>query len=201
MYRRAIEGMSAKTVSRRVFYGITALLVIVLIAVAGYSYYSLSSTRASISSLKSEVSTLQSQLNVAQVESLALQHWSAIGTKNLTATMSQYSQNAVLYWVVAPTGALNGTYTGMTAIQSTWAKFFAGTPTTYYTIYNLTISLSGNTAVVKATLWYVLGGGKVTLKLPYELNYEYQSNSWMLTAEWWGLPNNPGTAALGVLPT
>lgn len=193
--------MSNKTVSRNAFYGITVILVIVLIAVAGYSYYSISSTQGSVSSLRTQVSSLQSQLNNAQVESLALQHWSAIGTKNLTATMSQYSQSAVLYWVVAPTGALNGTYNGMSAIQTTWTKFFASTPTTYYTVYNMSVSVTGNTAVVKATLWYVLGGGKVTLKLPYELSYEYQNNSWLLTAEWWGLPSDPGTATLGILST
>jgi ketosteroid isomerase-like protein len=193
--------MSSKTVSKSVFYGITALLVIVLIAVAGYSYYSSSSNQANISSLKSQVSTLQSQLNMAQVESLALQHWAAIGAKNLTATMSQYSQNAVLTWVDSPASPLNGTYTGTSAIRSTWTKFFTVNPTTYYTVYNLTVSVTGNTAMVKATLWYVLGGGKVTLKLPYELNYEYQNNSWMITAEWWGLPTNPGTFSSGLLPT
>lgn len=114
------------------------------------------------------------------------------------AVMSQYASNATLGWNVSPTSGLNGTYTNSSSINTTWTKFFSGNPSVYYTIYNYTLSVNGSAAIAKADIWYVLGNGTVTLKLPYELNYSYQSGSWALTYDWWGLPNDPGTIVHGV---
>ena len=112
--------------------------------------------------------------------------------------MSQYAPNSTLSWYVAPTSPLNGTFTGTISINSTLAKFLSSTPSIYYTIFNYSASVSGNSGTVKADIWYVLRNGTVTLKLPYLMTYSYVNGSWVLTGDWWGLPNSPGTAVTGI---
>jgi len=179
---------------------VLVLLAIMLIAIV-YLFYQNQNVQSEVSSLQNSNVALQGQLQFQTVELLAYQHWAAIGSKNLTATMADYGVNSTLTWVDSPSSPLNGTYTGITAIQSTWTKFFKANPTTYYVIYNYTETVNGNNAVVKATLWYVLMGGKVTLRLPYGLVYSFQSGKWVLIQEYWGLPNDPGTFAQGIQTT
>lgn len=191
----------SKPVSRSTF-AITTIILVVLLAVTGtYAAYSMSSNQSTISSDQATISSLQSQLSQSEVVQLAYAHFAAIGSESLTATMSQYGSNPTLYWVVSPSSPLNGTYTGTSAVQATWTKFFKANPTAYYSIYNFTTSTSGNTATVKADVWYVLGGGKVTLKLPYELVYKASGNSWSLSTEYWGIPGTPGVISPGISPT
>lgn len=186
---------------QRSAYLVLAGMLAVSAIAAAYLFYQYQNAQSEISSLQSTNADLQNMLQYQTVEALAYQHWSAIGSKNLTATMADYGPNSVLTWVDSPSSPLNGTYTGPSEIRNTWSKFFKANPTTYFVIYNYAETVNGNTAVVKATLWYVLQGGKVTLRLPYELAYSYQSGKWTLITEYWGLPNDPGTFAQGIQTT
>ncbi len=116
----------------------------------------------------------------------------------------------MLYWNVKGS-TLNGTYTNLSQIESTWSKFFLHDPIDYYSIYNFKISMSGNYANVTADLWYIVlanstdrvnisgltsikGSGSVnstvaTLILPYLMTYENQNGAWHLKGDWWGLPS------------
>ena len=190
-----------KTMSRNAFIATTAILVILLVGTGAYAAISISSNQSAVSSDQSTISSLQAQLSRSEVTQLAYTHFAAIGAENLTATMSQYTSSPTLYWVVSPSSPLNGTYTGTSAVQGTWTKFFKANPTAYYSIYNFTVSVSGSTATVRADVWYVLGGGKATLKLPYELVYTSSGSSWSLSQEYWGIPGNPGTVSPGIVPT
>lgn len=188
------------------FVGVVVILLVV--AAGGFALYATKASAtttitSTISSTTTETETVaasNTSLAVSQVTALAYSHWASVGSKNLTAVMSQYSPSAVLGWYVNPASALNGTYTNSSAIQNTWTKFFDANPTTYYTIYNYSLTFNGSIATVNAVIWYVLGNGTVTLKLPYELNYQLQNGSWALTGDWWGLPNQPGTIVHEVAP-
>jgi hypothetical protein len=175
--------------------GVTVLLVIV--AGVGWGLYVTKVPGPTLSQKES------------QVTALAYQHWEAIGEENLSQTISQYSSSSVLYWNVKGS-ALNGTYTNISQIKSTWSKFFQHDPIDYYSIYNFKVSISGNYANVTAYLWYLVlvnlsdkqnlsgltsikGNGTVndtvaTLILPYLLTYEDVGGSWHLQGDWWGLP-------------
>ncbi len=177
---------------------IASVIIIVLVIVAGIGFglYYMQATAAKPATTS----------NYDEVTALAFQHWTAIGDANLTATMSQYSSSASLWWYVHGS-ALNTTtvaYTG-SSISTTWGKFFAAAGPTYWTVYNYKVSFpSSSEAVVTATVYYVLGKGTNvhTLYLPYELVYEYQNGKWALNADWWGLPGSPGTVYSGVvMPT
>ncbi len=196
-----MDASTRKTVTQGVFRLTVAILVLLLIGVGVYAAYSTSNDQSTISSLQTANSNLTASLARAQVTQLAYAHFAAIGSENLTATMSQYGSNPVLYWVVSPSSPLNGTYSGTGAVQTTWSKFFKANPSAYYALYNLSVSVSGTSATVTTNVWYILGGGKVTLKLPYELVYTVQNGSWLLAQEYWGIPGNPGLITPGVLPT
>ncbi|MDG6954863.1 MAG: hypothetical protein JRN33_07800 [Nitrososphaerota archaeon] len=187
--------------SRSAFVATTVILVVLLAATGAYALSTSSSSQSTISSDQSTITSMQAQLSQSEVTQLAYAHFAAIGSESLTATMSQYGSSPTLYWVVSPSSPLNGTYIGTSAVQGTWTKFFKANPTAYYSIYNFTVSVNGNTATVKADVWYVLGGGKVTLKLPYELAYTSSGNSWTLSTEYWGMPGSPGQITSGILPT
>lgn len=173
----------------------TAIIIVVLVIVAGIGYGLYFTNRPT--------NVTAAPVDNAQViTGLAFAHWTAIGDANLTATISQYSSSASLWWYVHDS-ALNTTtaaYTGSN-IAATWTKFFKVGPT-YWTVYNFSVSFSSNTqALVTADVWYVIGNGAntKTLYLPYELDYSYQNGAWVLTGDWWGLPNNPGMIYSGVV--
>jgi hypothetical protein len=175
----------------------TAIILIVIAAV-GYGLYFTSSTSKTTSTASSTTSSYDT------ITALAFDHWGAIGDGNLTATLSQYSSSADLWWYVqgSSLNTTSGAYTG-SGISSTWSKFFSNVGGhTYWTVYNYTVDFTSSTAAkVTADVWYIIGSGSsaVTLKLPYELDYNSQSGSWVLTTDWWGLPSHPGVIASGVL--
>ena len=185
-----------------------AVVVVILsiIAAGGFALYAMktsstqtiTTTVSSTATTTATIATSNSSQAAGEVTALAYSHWASIGAKNLTAVMSQYGPSATLGWYVSPSSALNGTYTNSSAIRSTWTKFFNANPTTYYTIYNYTVSVNGSSATANADIWYILGNGTVTLKLPYELNYKFVSGSWVLVGDWWGLPSRPGSIAHGI---
>ena len=174
---------------------VAAVIIVILIILAGVGfglYYMQVSSAHPVSASSYDT-----------VTSLAFQHWTAIGDANLTATMSQYSSSASLWWYVhgRPLNTTTVAYTG-SSISQTWSKFFNAAGPTYWTVYNYKVSFPSSTeAVVTATLYYVIakGGSVHTLYLPYELVYMYQNGKWVLTADWWGLPNNPGMVYNGVV--
>lgn len=191
MIRKLKRTNSRLAVSTVVFASTAVILVV--IAGVGFALYYMSTT-----------STSSTTSNYQTVTGLAYAHWGAIGNGNLSATLSQYSSSADLWWYVKGS-ALNttsGAYTG-SAISTTWQKFFSNVGGhTYWTVYNYALSFSSSTAAkVTADVWYVIGSGNNThtLELPYELDYNVQSGSWVLTADWWGLPSNPGQSYVGVL--
>lgn len=188
-----------KSAISTVVFASTAIVLIVVAAV-GYGLYFTSTTIKTTSTTSS--STISSS-NYQTVTELAFAHWGAIGDANLSGTLSQYSSTADLWWYVkgSSLNTTSGAYTG-SAISLTWQSFFnnAGGHT-YWTVYNYTVVFTSSTsAEVTADVWYVIGSGSstVTLKLPYELDYNLQDGSWMLTSDWWGLPSNPGQMYSGV---
>ncbi len=197
---------SSSAVSNAIFAAVAVILLIV--AAAGFGLYYQSSGKTSTTTFTTTAvnttvsattsSSTQLQSSSMEITALAYSHWASIGDKNLSSVMSEYAPNSVLYWYVGPTSPLNGTYTGLSSINATWTKFLSSTPSIYYTVYNYTVSVKGNTGTVSADLWYVLRNGTVTLKLPYLLIYQNENGTWRLTGDWWGLPNNPGVAVPGV---
>ena len=186
---------------------IIVVVILLVLAAGGFGlYFTRSPSTSTLTTVVSSATTVTttttytntSQVATNEITALSYSHWASIGTKNVSAVMAQYAPNAILAWYVSPNSALNGTYTNSTSIKSTWTKFFNANPTTYYTIYNYTLSVNASSATARADIWYVLGNGTVTLKLPYELNYQYQSGKWLLTGDWWGLPSNPGTIVHGI---
>jgi hypothetical protein len=57
----------------------------------------------------------------AAVESQAYLHWGAVAIENLSLVTADYSSLGVLQWEGGP---LNGTYSGIPAIQGVWTRFF-----------------------------------------------------------------------------
>jgi hypothetical protein len=190
-------------VSNMVFVGVVVILLIVAGVGLGlyYKYPKTSTVTSSITGSTITKTVFQTSSNASSIDEvsyLAYAHWASIGDKNLSQIMSEYSQNATLYWYVSPSSALNGTYSGISAIQSTWQKFLNSNPSVYYTVKNYSVSISGSSAIVNAEIWYVLGNGTATLKLPYTLSYLSSGGTWKLQGDWWGLANNPGTIVKGV---
>ncbi|HLH86575.1 MAG TPA: hypothetical protein VKU79_06915 [Thermoplasmataceae archaeon] len=184
--------------SRSLVYALIGVVVaLVIVAGVGWGMYA---TKVPSPTLSQEES---------QVTALAYEHWQAIGVENLSQTISQYTSSSVLYWNVK-NSALNGTYTNLSQIESTWSKFFQHDPIDYYSIYNFKVSVSGSYANVTADLWYIVlvnssdaqkisgltsikGNGSVnatvaTLILPYLLTYKDTGGTWQLIGDWWGLP-------------
>ena len=182
---------SAEAVSTILF--AAAVVALLIIAGVGFGLYYTKSTAPTTTASSGQI-----------VTSLAYSHWTAIGNANLTAALSQYSSAADLWWYVhgSALNTTSGPHTGSN-ISSTWTKFFSNGPT-YWTAYNVSMTFPNSTsAKVTADIWFVLGHGNAvnsthTLYLPYELDYNYQNGQWQLSADWWGLPNNPGLVYLGV---
>ncbi len=184
---------------------IAVIVVLVVISGVGWGLYA---TKSSYTTNSPNLSAVEAK---SEVTALAYEHWQAIGTENLSQTVSQYSSGSVLYWNVKGS-LLNGIYSNISAIKNTWSKFFQHDPIDYYSIYNFNISVSGDYANVTADLWYLVlvnssdnvgnisgltsikGNGTVnstvaTLILPYLLTYQYIDGKWYLQGDWWGLPS------------
>ncbi|ADL19749.1 hypothetical protein ASAC_1344 [Acidilobus saccharovorans 345-15] len=109
------------------------------------SYTSLS---ASYSSLKGEYSSLQNMYSALEsmyknqqadvVLAAAMSHWNDIAIESPSLVAPQYLSNATLHWIGGP---LSGVYTGISAINATWNKFFNMYETVYwYTIVPPTVT-------------------------------------------------------------
>lgn len=85
---------------------------------------------------------------------LAFSHWNNIAIENNTTVMEQYDSNATLHWIGGP---LNGTYSGISQINSTWNRFFGlWSAVWFYSEAPPAITVSDNIANVSADVQFVV---------------------------------------------
>lgn len=207
----------SENVGRKWIY-ISVAFIIIAIVLAGIVFYQYTNYQTQYSNIKSQYDALNSKYNTLNneysslnskyiglsksynetvVKYLAYSHWISIASKDINSLMSQYSNNAIVYWFKGP---LAGNYT-MTSvmrgptntvpaakdIKTLWLAFFNNNPA-IVKISNFTTSLTGNTAIVKAQVSFIFTGGPragTTLNINYELDYTYVNGNWILYAEWW----------------
>lgn len=187
--------------------GLSRIVLVVIIAavvlgasIVSYAVITSSGSRDNGSSITTTVDTRSTSVNTTLIESLAYAHWKAIGEKNLTLIMSQYSLGYRAIWFFindSSLGPANGRYdcnipSGPNNCnyfpESAWQTFFNHTSSLSYTVcnLNLTIGLDGR-VIVTATLWYKLENMNLTLKVPYEMDFEYYNSTWAVWKEFFGL--------------
>lgn len=105
----------------------------------------------------------------------AQSHFQAIGEGKLDAIMSQYADQATLYWLGGP---LNGDYAGKDAIQAVWSKFVKAQGPLHVKVSELSESANPAGATVTANVGFQ---GNNTLKIRYVLTYR----DGKLVAETW----------------
>lgn len=139
---------------------------------------------------------------------LAHAHWKAIGQKNVSAVMSQYSTHYEGIWWDVNGGVfdqLNGKHdcnvvTGpgncSAILASTWSAFFNDTreKSLNYSLCGVTPRIGlDSTGSVTATLWISLAKGEGTLKVPYEIDFSNINGTWQLQRDTFGYPGSPAT--------
>jgi hypothetical protein len=189
---------------------LAVVIIIIIIAVSGgfavYSAVSRTSINATTNS-SLNATTVSEQLIV----SLAQSHWAAIDEKNLTLIMSQYSSRYEAVWFFInnsaigptngrydcniPTGPNNCSYFPMSA----WQKLFNDTGAWSYSVCNITVvpELDGRESV-HALVMYTLDQNS-TLRVPYEMDFQYYNGTWAVWKEWFGLQQDPATVLSGVM--
>ncbi|AHF81128.1 nuclear transport factor 2-like protein [Thermococcus paralvinellae] len=107
-----------------------------------------------------------------------LKHWQALEDNDLAALMQQNAENSTLYWIGGP---LNGTYNGVSEIEATWSKFFAGTNVIDVGIYNITLAKSeeGMTGIKAIVIVTTQEGKQIPLR--YEIYFKGDE----IIEEWW----------------
>jgi hypothetical protein len=176
---------------------IVVLVVVVSGAVAGYRIYIGGQRNEPTSASQSTSSFTNSSSLIA---SLAYAHWMAIGEKNLTRIMSQYSTGyraASFFISNSSLGPQNGRYdcnipTGPNNcnrfLESAWQTLFNHTSSLKYSVCNYSMTTgSGGGDLVVATVWYQLRNMNQTLKVPYMINFEYYNSTWAVDKEWFGM--------------
>ncbi|MGI0092132.1 MAG: hypothetical protein ACREBS_10515 [Nitrososphaerales archaeon] len=147
------------------------------------------------------------------ITALAYQHWTSIGAKNISSIMSQYTAHyeAVWFFINGTTsiGPTNGRYDcnmprGVDNCnffpEVAWQTFFNKTSWTSYSICNFSLTVGiDQRAVVTATLWYFLTGRNETLRVPYDMDFEYFNGTWAVLRDWVGLEQNPATVIQGLI--
>lgn len=187
--------------------GLSRIVLVVIIvaavfvaAIASYAVITASGNRANGSSTVTTIVSSSASVNTTLIQSLAYAHWKAIGEKNLTLIMSQYSLGYRAVWFFindSSLGPANGRYdcnipSGPNNCnyfpESAWQTFFNHTSSLSYTIcdYNMTTELDGR-IIVRATVWYELENMNLTLKVPYEMDFQYYNSTWAVWKEFFGL--------------
>ena len=116
------------------------------------------------------VSPAQQFVEKNYVNSLAFTHWNNIAIENNTTVMEQYETNATLHWIGGP---LNGTYSGLAKINTTWNKFFGlWSAVWFYSESPPIVTLSGRTANVNATVQFIVQNAANTSQFKY-INVSY----------------------------
>ena len=180
-----------------------AIIIIIIIASAGSALYL---TRSGSNNSDSFSNTTASEQLIL---SLAQSHWAAIGEKNLSLIMSQYSSGYEAVWFfinnssIGPTngrydcniprGPNNCSYFPMSA----WETLFNHTGSWSYTVCNLSIvpELDGR-EVVQAIVWYNFNHN-TTIRVPYEMDFQYYNNTWAVWKEWFGLQQDQASVLPG----
>ncbi|MHB8566356.1 MAG: hypothetical protein ACYC7D_09025 [Nitrososphaerales archaeon] len=180
---------------------LVAVAIIIIVVGAALYFVFLSGNRASPSSNPSQ----------QFIMSLALEHWAAIGEKNVTLLMSQYSVGYEASWFFindSSVGPTNGRYDcniprGVNNCSyfpsSAWETLFNKTGTWNYTICsaNVTNELDGR-EVVQAIVWYFLTNRNETLKVPYEMDLQYFNGTWAVWKDWFGLEQEQASISQGI---
>ena len=119
------------------------------------------------------ISNSEQFVNSNNILALAFSHWNNIAIENNTTVMSEYAPNATLHWVGGP---LNGTYTGTSAINTTWNRFFTlWSAVWFYSEAPPTVSLNGKMATVNAQVQFVVQSASNTSQFKYiNVTYDIQ---------------------------
>jgi len=99
------------------------------------------------------------------ISDAAKTRFSAIGADETSTIMQGYADNAQLVWIGGP---LDGTYSGVNAIRSTWEKFGKAIGPARVTVLSIDESANpkGTTVVAKVQF-----DGKTQVKVLYVLSY------------------------------
>ena len=173
---------------------IAAVFIATTIGFAGlfaFEYSAYSNTQNNYSSLQGSYSSLVTTYDNVQgsiVLKDAFSHWDYIAIENLSLVMPQYLSNATLHWIGGP---LTGNYTGLSEINSTWARFFnLWSAVWFYTVNPPTVSVNGNTATVASLNQFVLTPFSDEqqvqyLNVSYNINYVKMGDNWYIQNEVW----------------
>lgn len=107
----------------------------------------------------------------------AQRHFDAVASGQLEPIMQDYAEQATLNWVGGP---LDGTYHGMAAIQSVWAKFTQAQGPLNVSVSNLEESGNPQGSTVSADVRY---SGKQAITVRYVLTYrdnQIVSETWQV---------------------
>ncbi|MDG7037011.1 MAG: hypothetical protein JRN32_02850 [Nitrososphaerota archaeon] len=132
-------------------------------------------------------------------------HWNNIAIENTSLITQEYAPNAALTWIGGP---LQGNYTGIEQINSTWTRF---TNLYEYVVWYAeqppSISLSGTSATISSQLQFIAFPFNTTanptphavlLYVNDTLQFTFSSGSWMLMHETWQVaPASISSAASG----
>ncbi len=187
-----------------------AVVIVVIVLIAGLTggYYLLSNVgSASVTQSSTAISASQEQY----ISRLAYTHWEYVSHKNVSEIYSQYSAEYKAVWFYfngsssSALSALNGRHDCNPAggidcsynVKSAWEDFFNDTPpVSAYAVceYNATIEL-GNRALVSATVWIEFANGSSisTMRVPYQIDFEYVGGNWQLWKEYFGISDAPTT--------
>ncbi|MEM0127524.1 MAG: hypothetical protein QXO03_00350 [Thermoplasmatales archaeon] len=198
---------------------VTIAIIVILVAVAGGLAYGYGSASVSLASENFKVSNLTTRINQEQqnISSLnsellsyqnnskllsaelknatyysvlqsAYSHWDYISIENQSLLASQYLSNATLTWIGGP---LSGNYTGISAIEGTWSKFFnLWSAVWFYTPSPPSIIMQGSNYVVNSRVQFVVTPSKEPmqvqfLNISYSLEYVKSGNLWLIQHEGW----------------
>ena len=81
--------------------------------------------------------------------------------------------------------------------MSAWQTLFSHTGSLSYVICNLSVvpELQGR-EVVQAVVWYTFDQNS-TIRVPYEMDFQYYNGTWAVWKEWFGLQQAPVYCATG----
>lgn len=181
---------------------------IILIVVVGAVYFVFYSTSHASSPNSATTTTIPSQQYIL---ALAFAHWRAIGEKNVTLLMSQYSTGYEAAWFFineSSIGPTNGRYdcniprgpNNCSYFPSNaWETLFNGTGRWSYTVCepNVTNGLAGR-VVVQAIVYYFLADRNETLRVPYEMDFQFFNGTWAVWKDWFGLEQNQAKVSQGI---
>ncbi|MGC8609649.1 MAG: hypothetical protein ACP5UV_07265, partial [Thermoplasmata archaeon] len=134
------------------------------------------------------IAHIPDQVMAQEVEASAFEHWDYISIENSTLMQPEYSSNATLNWIGGP---LTGTYHGVSAITSTWDRFFnLWSAVWFYTTAPPAVSVMGRMGTVSSENQFVLTPATQNntveyLNISYSLTYYRESGEYKIVNETW----------------